>query len=190
MKDEERLIAKLASLETALQDIKQASQQASQDSQQAVQAAKQAAQAAQQVVGSLQNDVASRTSTIVGDADSVKSDERMRSAAGRGESYLEFKTNTFDFSKAMDAIKQQEDTRLHEKDLRAQQIAAAQAGVDAYRGILAGVTQFINAKWQQELRHSDIATENQWEDPNEIAGNALSGEIAKSVQVPPAATEK
>jgi hypothetical protein len=187
MKDElaEALVAKMESMEASLMDIKQTAQQAAQDSQQAVQSAKQV----EQTIGSLQSDFSSRTSGIVSDADSVKADERMRATAARGNDFVEFKTNTFDYSKAMDLIRQQEDTRVHEKDLKSQQLATSQAGLDAYRNILIGATQFINAKWQQELRHSDIATENQWEDPNEVASNALSGEIAKSLQVPPAATE-
>ena len=179
----EEVIGKLIAMAESFQDVKQQVQQAAIDSSQAVQTAKDTAQ----TIGQLQSDFASRM--VVKDDVDVKADERLRAQGADSNSAWAFKTNVYDFGAAAGLLTQKEDTRLHEKSLQAQQLATSQAGIDAYRGLLVGMVKYVSGKWQQELRHSDIATENQWEDPNEIAGNALSGEIAKSVQVPPAATE-
>lgn len=178
-----KLIAQMAGFQSELQAIK-TTQQSNAD-QISAQIQKQIAQ----VAGALQSDFASRTSTIVNDADSVKSDERMRATAGRGDSYLEYKTNVNDFDVASDLRSQDKDIRQHKSDLNNATIRLLNTSVDHYASILSEERKFMTSKWTQELRHADIAVENQWEDPNEVASNALSGEIAKSLQVPPAATE-
>jgi hypothetical protein len=183
----EELVAKfidqMAGFQSELQAIK-TTQQSNAD-----QLSSQVAKEISQAVGSLQSEFASRNLVIDKDADSVKSDERMRATAGRGDSYLEYKTNVNDFDVAADLRSQDKDIRSHKADLNHATVKLLNISLDNYATVLSNERKYTTSKWQQELRHADIATENQWEDPNEIAGNALSGEIAKSVQVPPAATE-
>lgn len=182
----EEMVGKLMAMAESFQDVKQQVQQAAQDSQQAVQSAKQI----EQTIGSLQSDFASRTSTTNNDADSVKSDERMRAQAADSNAAWAFKTNVYDFGRASDILNASQQFNLHQANLNQAVIKLVNGSVDHYLEGTQLNSRFANAKWQQELRHSDIATENQWESTQETANDSIAAELAKSTQMPDAATEK
>lgn len=54
----------------------------------------------------------------------------------------------------------------------------------------AKIGYYDTAKIAQEIGHRDIAIEDQWESDKEALVAAIIGEVVKSIQVPPAATEK
>lgn len=180
----DEIVGKLIAMAESFQDVKQQVQQASQDSQQAAQAVKQI----EQVVGSLQSDFASRT--VTKDDIDVKADESMRSDTALGYGGRVYKHNVYDFGMATDIVQHAIDVRKHQADLNQITIKLLSGSVDGYLSSQGLNERYNNAKWQQELRHSDIASENQWEDEKELAGSIAGLETAKSVQVPPAATEK
>lgn len=53
----------------------------------------------------------------------------------------------------------------------------------------AKIGYYDTAKIAQEIGHRDIAIEDQWESDKEALVAAIIGEVVKSIQVPPAATE-
>lgn len=174
----EELVAKfidqMAGFQSELQALKSTQQT------QADQISAQVAKQIEQVVGSLQSDLASRM--VVKDDIDVKADERFRATGARDDASWTYKTNVSDFLAGTNNVSNQ-------GTLQNQMSRMIEASVNAYAEGLATNNRYINAKWQQELRHADIATENQWESTQETANDALAGEIAKSTQVPPAATE-
>lgn len=182
-----KFIDMMAGFQSELQALK-TTQQSNTD-----QISAQVAKQIEQTIGSLQSDFSSRTSTIVNDADSVKSDERMRAQAADSNSAWAFKTNVYDFGQAKELLTASQQLSLHQANLNAATIKLVNGAVDKflYDGQSASHLndRYNNAKWQQELRHSDIASENQWEDKVELAGDIAGLETAKSTQVPPAATE-
>lgn len=186
----EATIAKLISQAVAqgVQDLKQQVQQASQDSQQAVQAAKSITQDIAALKGSLSSDLVSRF--VAKDDIDVGDDEQRRSDQALGFGGRVYKHNVYDFGQAKELVTASQQLSLHQANLNQATIKLVNGSIDQYLagGQLNG--RYNNAKWQQELRHSDIASENQWEDEKELAGSVAALETAKSTQVPPAVTEK
>lgn len=138
-------------------------------------------------VGQLQSDLASRT-IIKSDTD-VGMDERIRATGARENDAWGYKMNTTDFLIGTNNVSHQ---GVNQNQLN----RMMEASVNHYGTILAderiakdAVRYYGLGKIQQEQRHADIATENQWEDVKELAGDGLAAELVKSVQVPPAATE-
>lgn len=144
--------------------------------------------------------------------DMIKSkfaDEQVNDDIGQREAFqtqiLAHSARNFDNSKMIAA--DEKDLAMQSKlaDLELKRIAIREARIaadraqesldqkqslnNAYLLSLADERKYKAGHDAQIVRHADVAIENQWEDPNEIAGGAISGEIAKSVQVPPAATE-
>lgn len=184
----EETVGKLIAMAEGFQDLKQQVHQATQDSQQAAQAAKSVAQDITALKGSLSSDFASRMS-IASDVDQGD-DEQRRSDQALGFGGRVFKHNVYDLGIAADLVSHVIDVRKHQADLNQITIKLLSGSVDSYLGGQQLNSRYNNAKWQQELRHSDISTENQWEDSKELAGDIAGLEAAKSVQVPPAATEE
>lgn len=136
-------------------------------------------------------------------------DEQVNDDIGQREAnqraVLSEAARNFDNAKMIEA--DEKDLSLAGKlaDLELKRVAIAQAKIDLARAqesldqkqalnngyllTLADERKYKAAHDTQVVRHADIAIENQWTDGQEVAGDALSAELAKSVQVPPAATE-
>lgn len=138
-------------------------------------------------VGQLQSDLASRT-IIKADTD-IGMDERIRANGARDDAAWAYKTNVSDFLIGTNNI-------ANQGTLQNQLARMIEGSINHYNTVLADErvskahsNYYTLGKIQQEQRHADIATENQWESTQETANDALAAELVKSVQVPPAATE-
>jgi hypothetical protein len=151
------------------------------------QASQQVSEQIAKAVGQLQSDLASRT-IIKADTD-VGMDERLRATGARENDAWGYKMNTTDFLIGTNNV-------AHQGVSQNQLNRMMEASVNHYSTILSderiakdSVRYYNLGKIQQEQRHADIATENQWESTQESANDALAAELAKSTQMTPAATE-
>lgn len=191
----EEIIGKLVAMAESFQDVKQQVQQASQDSQQAVQAAKSISQDITALKGSLSSDFVNRFLSAA-DVDQGD-DEQRRSDQALGFGGRVYKHNVYDFGKATNLNALDADYRAKKAELDSITTKILNTGADHYASILSderkmknSIDYYSGAKKQQEQRHADIATEDQWESEKEALVAAIVGEVVKSIQVPPAATEK
>lgn len=190
----EEIIGKLVAMAESFQDVKQQVQQVSQDSQQAVQAAKSVSQEITALKGSLSSDFVSRFLSAA-DVDQGD-DEQRRADQALGFGGRVYKHNIYDLGKAADLNRQDTDFSSYKEELQQQHLQMTQASLDHYKTILSdervakdNIRYYGSAKIQQEQRHADIATEDQWESEKEALVAAIVGEVVKSIQVPPAANE-
>lgn len=151
------------------------------------QIAGQIAQQVDQTIGKLSSDLAGRT-IIQSDVD-VDNLERFRATAGRDHDAWAYKTNVTDFVIGTNAA-------ANQGTMQTQVQRMVEASLNHYATTLADervskahIGFYKKSKLAQELAHADIAREDQWESDKEALVSAIVGEVVKSIQVPPAATE-
>lgn len=126
----------------------------------------------QQTLGQMQSDLVSRF--VTKDDIDIGFGERLRSNAGHDDSAWKFKTNVYDFAVARDVhSKMQTGSDVYAKILN--------AGADHYATMLSDERLNKHSKRVHELRHADIAAENQWESTQETANDALAAKIAMAI---------
>ena len=180
----EEIIGKLVAMAESFQDVKQQVQQASQDSQQAVQAAKSISQDITALKGSLSSDFVNRFLSAA-DVDQGD-DEQRRADQALGFGGRVYKHNVYDMAKASDLNRQDTDYASFKRQLEEQYLDMNKASIDHYKTILSDeriakekVRYYGGAKIQQEQRHADIATEDQWESDKEAIVTAVLTRLAK-----------
>ncbi len=151
------------------------------------QVSQQVSEQVSKAVGQLQSDLASRT-IVKADTD-VGMDERLRATGARENDAWGYKMNVSDFLIGTNNISNQ-------ATFQNQLARMIEGSINHYNTVLSDERvskshsdHYKLGKIQQENRHADIATENQWESTQESANDALAAELVKSTQVPPAATE-
>lgn len=149
-------------------------------SQIAQQVSKQISEQISSSIGKTSSDLQSRA-IVQSDVD-VNSEERIRSSAAREDALIGYKSNVTDFLIGTDAVNTQRNSTSALSRM-------VEASVNHYATTLSDERIHKASLLNAQHRHTDIAVENQWESGQEALVDAIVGEVLKSIQVPPAATE-
>lgn len=151
------------------------------------QLSQQMSQQISKAVGALQSDMASRF--LSKDDIDIGMYERLRADGASDQAAWNYKRNTTDFLIGTNNVSDQSTKQNQLNRMVEMSINHYGTTLSDERVTKAAIRYLRDAKFQQEQRHADIASENQWTDDGEILQTANLGETVKSLQVPPAATE-